>query len=60
MTKIFGVLDSNDCLIDVSRSEKGTKRYATNHGYTKIGYRTEYHVTVTHEKVNGRWTAIAE
>lgn len=53
--KIYGVLDNNDCLVDISRSEKGTKRYATNNGYNKIGYRYGYNAFVLAEKIKGKW-----
>lgn len=53
--KIYGVLDSNDCLIDVSRTERGAKIYATKHGYNVIGYRLGYHAFRCAEKINGKW-----
>lgn len=53
--KIYGVLDKNDCLTDVSKSERGCKRYATNNGYNKIGYRIGYNVIISHEKINNKW-----
>ena len=53
--KIYGVLDNNNCLIDVSRNEKGAKRYATLNGYTKIGYRIGYNAFILAEKVGKKW-----
>ena len=53
--RIYGVLDSNDCQIDTSLTERGAKRHATLNGYNKISYRTEYYVTRVSEKVNGKW-----
>lgn len=44
--KIYGVLDKNNCQIDISRSEKGAKRYATLHGYNKVGFRIGYNVFI--------------
>lgn len=53
--KIYGVLDSNDCLIDISKTERGAKRYATLNDYNKIGYRLGYHAFISHEKINNKW-----
>lgn len=54
---IYGVLDRNDCHIDVSTSLKGTKRFATNHGYKKVSirYNAGYNVDILFEKINGKW-----
>ena len=56
--RIYGVLDKNDCQIDVSMTERGAKNYATRHGFNKISYRWEYYVTVVTEKVNNKWVNI--
>ena len=53
--KIYGVLDKNNCQIDISRSEKGTKRYATLHGYNKVGFRIGYNVFILAEKLKNKW-----
>lgn len=53
--KIYGVIDSNNCLIDISRSEKGTKRYATKNGFDKIGYRVGYNAIISGQKINNKW-----
>ena len=53
--KIYGILDKNNCLIDVSKSERGCKRYATLHDYNKIGYRIGYTAFISHEKINNKW-----
>jgi len=57
MNSIYGVLDRNDCHIDVSTSLKGTKRFATNNGYTKVSirYNAGYIADILFEKVNGKW-----
>ena len=57
---IYGVLDSNDCHIDISTSLKGTKRVATKDGYDKVSirYNCGYNVDVVAEKVNGKWITI--
>lgn len=53
---IYGIID-NDCLIDISKSEKGCKRYATINGYTKIGCRNvnSYNAIILAEKLNNKW-----
>ena len=50
---IYGIIDQNNCLIDISKSLKGCKRYATQNGYNKIGYRNvmSYNAVVSHKKV---------
>jgi len=53
--KIYGVLDANDCLIDISRNEAATKRHATINGYTKVGYRVGYNAFISAEKINNKW-----
>lgn len=57
-SKIYGVFDSNDCLIDISRSESATKRHATLNGYDKIGYRVGYNAFFSAEKVNNKWVKL--
>ena len=58
MTKIYGILDANNCLIDVSNSEKGCKQYATRNEYNKIGYRIGYNAFLTHIKIGKRWEKV--
>ncbi len=53
--KVYGVINNDNVLIDISLSEIGTKRYATNNQYNKIGYRIEYNAIVTHEKIGNKW-----
>ena len=57
MQNIYGVLDRNDCHIDVSTSLKGTKRVATRNGYSKVSirYNCGYNVEILFVKVNGKW-----
>ncbi len=54
-TTIYGVLDSNDCLIDISLRLRAAKRYATLNGYNKVGYRAGYNAFTLCEKVGTRW-----
>lgn len=53
--KIYGVITKRGEFLDTSKTERGAKSYATQNGYSRIGYRIEYNVTETHEKINGRW-----
>lgn len=57
MATIYGVLDSNDCHIDISHSIKGAKRFATLNRYNKVSarYNYGYHVEILFEKVNNKW-----
>lgn len=54
---IYGVLDRNGCHLDVSTSLKGTKRYATNHGYNQVSirYNSGYNVDILFTKVGKYW-----
>ena len=54
-TRIYGVIDKNNCLIDISRTEQGAKRYATLNGYSKVGYRAGYNAFLLAEKVGKMW-----
>ena len=56
----FGVLDKNNCHVDISNSEKSTKRYATQHGYDTISARNNsgYYVVIVAKKVNNKWKRI--
>ena len=53
--RIYGVLDKNNCQIDISRSEKGTKRYATINDYKTVSYRVGYNVFILAEKLKNKW-----
>ena len=53
--KIYGILDKNNCQIDISRSEKGTKRYATLNGYKTVSYRIGYNVFILAKKQLNKW-----
>ena len=52
---IYGVLNSELCLIDTSKTERGAKQYATRHGYNLIGFRLGYNAFILAEKINGKW-----
>lgn len=54
----YGVLNANGEHIDVSKSEKGAKQYATRHGYTKVSirYNSGYVVAlIAFKNKNGKW-----
>lgn len=46
MKHTYGILDANNCHIDVSKTERGAKNYATRHGFTAVSRRFNngYHV----------------
>ena len=56
--KIYGVINERKMFIDICKTEKGIKRYATINDINSIGYRIEMYVTVTHEKINNKWCKI--
>lgn len=53
----YGILNKDDCHIDVSKTERGAKNYATRHGYNTvtIRYNCSYHVNIISKKINGKW-----
>lgn len=57
---IYGVLDSNNCHIDTSKTLQGAKNYATRNGYDKVSirYNSGYNVQVVAEKINNKWLHI--
>lgn len=52
---IYGVLNSELCLIDTSKTERGAKQHATRNGYNLIGFRVGYNAFILAEKINGKW-----
>lgn len=56
MQNTFGVL-IDGTHIDVSKTERGAKRYATIHGHTTvtIRYNLGYVAKKIAEKINGKW-----
>lgn len=54
----YGVLNAEGIHIDVSKSEKGAKQYATKHGYNKVSirYNSGYVVAmIAHRNSKGKW-----
>jgi len=61
MRNVYGILNSEGIHIDVSRSERGAKNFATRNGYRKISirYKCGYHVEVIAEKnIAGKWIKV--
>jgi hypothetical protein len=52
---IYGVLNSELCLIDTSKTERGAKQHATRNGYNLVGFRVGYNAFILAEKINGKW-----
>ena len=60
---IYGVTDTNEIHTDVSKTERGAKKYATRHGYDKVSIRYigSYNVVVISIKnERGRWVKPSE
>ena len=57
MNHTYGVLGRDGNHIDVSKSERGAKHYATLHGYTQVSIRFNggYVAVVISEKKGNRW-----
>jgi len=52
---IYAVLNSELCLIDTSKTERGAKQHATRNGYNLVGFRVGYNAFILAEKINGKW-----
>lgn len=59
---IYGIIDKNNCLIDISKSIRGAKQYATKNGYDKVGYRNvnSYNAFITHIKIGKKWYEVEQ
>jgi hypothetical protein len=57
MQHTFGVVDSKGIHVDVSKTERGAKIYATRNGYDKVSVRfnSGFICHVVAEKINGKW-----
>lgn len=58
--KIYGVITKRGVFLDTSKTERGAKSYATQNGYSRIGYRIEYSVTETHYRKGNRWKVVEQ
>ena len=54
-SRVYGIINSDGCLIDTSNTELGAKQYATRNKYNTIGYRIGYNAFILAEKINGKW-----
>lgn len=55
MITVYGVMDSNNCLIDTSKTLLGAKQHATRNGYNRIGKRVGYNVVDTYIREGKKW-----
>jgi len=57
MNNTFGVLNTDNAHIDVSKTERGAKQYATRNGYTKVSirYNSGYDVDIVSVKKDKKW-----
>lgn len=62
MQNIYGVLGSDNVVIDVSNTERGAKVYATKNGYDRVyvRYSCGYNVALVAIKYKGKWFAPEE
>ena len=60
MIEMYGIAYGKDDFlhVDVSKTERGAKMYATRNGYTKVTIRVGYHAEIIAEKVNGKWQSV--
>lgn len=58
--RIYGIIDKDNVLIDVSRTERGCKRYATLNGFKTVGYRVGYNAFVLATKNGKKWQSYKE
>ncbi len=60
MIRCYGIAYGKDDFlhVDVSKTERGAKMYATRNGYTKVTIRVGYHAEIIAEKVNGKWQSV--
>jgi plastocyanin domain-containing protein len=56
----YGIFDRTGCHVDVSKTEKGAKQYATRNGYDKVSirYNGGYHVDIIAIKKGRKWLNI--
>lgn len=56
-TYIYGIVTTSGEHIDISKSEKATKRYATLNGYEIVSRRdvNHYYVDVIAKKIGKKW-----
>lgn len=57
--RIYGYINENGCLVDTGLTSKGAKKVASIVGAKQMGYRIDYHVTITHTKVGLYWRPVS-
>lgn len=57
MQNTYGVLNSDNVHVDVSKTERGAKNYATRNGFDIVSIRfgCGYNAIQTAQKINGKW-----
>jgi len=57
---IYGVINSDGCHIDVSRTLRVARAWAAKNGYDKVSVRFNcgYHVSIHSERTNGVWARL--
>ena len=57
---MYGVITADGTHTDVSKTEKGAKRYATLHGYDTVTVRPNigYVALIVAKKVNSKWVKL--
>ena len=62
MQDIYGIIDSQGAHIDVSKTERGAKCYATRHGYNEVSIRPNcgYVAYTVAVKDNGKWRPLLQ
>jgi plastocyanin domain-containing protein len=60
MQHTYGILDRDQCHIDVSSTERGAKNYATRNGYKAVSvrYNCGYNVRVIAVKNGKKWERV--
>ena len=60
MSNTYGILNSENCHVDVSNTEQGAKNYATRHDYKFVTVRFNggYIAKVIAEKIKNKWVKL--
>ena len=56
--KIHGCINSEGNFVDMGFDARATKRMATMKGYSRVGYRFEHTVVITHRKKGKKWITL--
>ena len=55
MIVVYGVINGDGTHIDVSKTLKGAKNYATRNKYIKVSIRVGYNAYEVAQKINNNW-----